>query len=60
MEDDIGIGRRHDVREFRRGHVGANEPELPGAGPVAALCVLEVGRGARAEVVNSENLVAVG
>ena len=60
MEDDVGVGARDDVGQLRRLNVGPHEGKPARAQLVAAKRVLEVGRNARAEVVDSDHLVAVG
>ena len=60
MEDDVGVGARHDVGQLRRLNVGTHEGKSARAQRVAAKRMLEVGGNARAEVVDSNYLVAVG
>ena len=60
MEDDVRVDARHDAAQLRRLNVGPHEGKPAYAHSVAAKRVLEVGRNARAEVIDPDHLVAVG
>jgi hypothetical protein len=58
MENDIGVCACDDADELWRLKIGPQECEAARAKPVVAMRLLEIGRDAAAEVINSNYIVA--
>jgi hypothetical protein len=60
MEDDVRVHTRDDVNQFRGLNVGLYQREPTRLKAVAGVRMVQVGRNARAEVVDSDDLMIVG
>jgi hypothetical protein len=60
MKDDVGIAAHNDTAHFGRLNIALNEREPTPIESVPAASVIKVRQDARAQVVNADDLVALG